>query len=143
MLEPQQLFGPVERDDLSAAGFGIAAVGELGLDACGLVRERERAPPSWDPLFQSLGVVPRLGRYALEGVTGGLGFDHAQGPSVRVEEVVREPSLGGVAFLPLERVLPNCHTEVGVDGDRLVVLDFPASLGQLAVDLLAGALFGG
>ena len=40
--QPEQFLGPVEGEDLPAAGVGVEAVGELGDDAGGFVGERQR-----------------------------------------------------------------------------------------------------
>ena len=53
--------------------FGIVAVGEMGDLAHGSVPEGKREVRGQSPLAQSLGVLRRQGRYALEGATGGVG----------------------------------------------------------------------
>ena len=132
--QPEQLLGPVEREDLAAAGVGFEDVGELRDRAGGLVGERQRQA------VVRAGPSGRPSRYLADCVSTpvsvwpfGLGLDDADGLAVGVEQVVGEP--GG------ERELADGDAGPGGDVHR-VVLHHPAGLGELAVDLLAGLLFG-
>ena len=142
-LEPKQLFGTVKREQLSAPRFGVEPVGELGHLPGGFVGEWKWASPSGDPLMQSVGVLLGLEDDALQRVTRGLGLDDPDRAPVGVQEIVGEPTPGFSALFPLERVLPDGYAEARVDVQVAVVLDVPARGGDLEVDLLAGAFFGG
>lgn len=142
-LEAKQLLRTVKREDLAAPRVRVETVGELGHFAGRFVGERKRALPGGDPLVQSFGVLPGLESDALERVARRLGFDDADGPPLDVEEVVGEAALRFAVLLPLERVLPDGHAGACVDVHVAVVLNGPARRHELAVDLLAGALFRG
>jgi hypothetical protein len=64
----------------------------------------------------------------------GLGLDDADGAAVGVEQVVGRAAL--------QRELAHGHAQAGGEVHVLEVLHEPAGLFELAVDLLARALFG-
>ena len=142
-LEPEQLLRAVKGEGLTAPRVRIETVRELRHFARRLVGERKGSSPCGDPLVQPFGVLLGLESDALQRVPRGLRLDDADRLPVDVQEVVGEPALGLAVLLPLQRVLPNSHAEARVNVHVAVVLDIPARGGELAVDLLAGALFGG
>ena len=61
-LEPVgQRLGPVEGEDVAGARLRVEAVGEVGLDAGGLVDEGQRAAPGGQRCGQALRVARRTG----------------------------------------------------------------------------------
>ena len=99
--QPDQFLGPVEGEDLPAAGVGVEAVGELGDGAGGFVGERQRQMVVRQALGQAGRVLGRLRFHAGQGVAFGLGFDDADGLGIGVEQIVGEARL--------ERELPDRH----------------------------------
>ncbi|MBK9189404.1 MAG: hypothetical protein IPM33_10665 [Phycisphaerales bacterium] len=74
----EERVGPVEREDVAAAGVGFHPVRELGHLARGFVLKRKRAPPRGQRLRQALAVTRGLTLDAFERVPDGLGLDDAE-----------------------------------------------------------------
>lgn len=74
----------MEREHAARLGFGVEAVGEAGLGAGGLIRERQRVVPARQAGGQALGVFGGLGFDAGQGHALLLGFDDAGGLAVHI-----------------------------------------------------------
>ena len=118
----------------AAARGWVQVVGELRLDPSGFVTEGQRQPVIGQPLRQIARVLQRLGLDAGQGVSPRLGLDHADSSAVGVEHVI---GLAG-----LEGKLADRYTLTSRKIHAVVVLYCPAGGFKLAVDLLAGSLFG-
>ncbi|MDZ7652834.1 MAG: hypothetical protein U5L03_09920 [Burkholderiaceae bacterium] len=123
LCEPKgQRLGRVEGKDVAGARLGVEAVGEVGFGAGGFVDEGQRPAPGRQAGGQALGVAGGLDFHAGERGALLLGFDHAGGLAVDVEQVVG----GAVAGVELE--LAQRHAARGLQVGGLVVLDVPSRL---------------
>jgi len=116
-----------------ASGIGIESARELSLLAGRLVCERQGKVIMGDRVGQPLGVFLRLRFDAGQGVPLGLGLDDPDDLSISVQEVVRRTGL--------ERELAHRDAKPRGDVHGLGVLNDPAALPQLLVDLLSSFLF--
>ena len=132
--EADQFLGPVEREDLAAAGVGFQGVGELSDRAGGFVGERQRQAVVGEAGWQAVDVFGGLGLDAGERVPFGLGLDDADRLAVGVEQVVGlARASAGTPGRP-RRSRPDIHLPV--------VLHQPTRGDELLVDGQAGFLFG-
>ena len=77
----------------------IESVRELRDDACRFVSEWEREPEVRELIREPVRILRRLRFDSGECVTGGLGFNHADGLRVDVEEIVCEADARNRQFL--------------------------------------------
>ena len=87
-----------------------------------------------ESVWETIGVFGRLCFHPGESVTFGFRLDDPNGFTIGIEHVIREPTL--------ERELTNSHSRPGHDVHGLSIMDKPATLLELAVDLLTCFLFG-
>ena len=107
--EPEQFFGPMEGEDLPAAGVGLQEVGELRDRAGGLVGERQRQAVVRQAGGQAVEVLARLRFDAGERVALRLGLDHADGLAVGVEQVVGVAGVSGNSRTATPRARRDVH----------------------------------
>ncbi len=131
-----QRLGPVEVEDRPAAGLGIEAVGEAGLDARALIEEGKRVPGAGEMVGHALRVLPRLDLDPRQGGAHLLGLDDARRLAVDVEEVV------GEAMSWLQRELADRDTAPSVDIGPGDVLDVPSGRDESGIDRLPGLVLG-
>ena len=106
-----------------AAGFGIKAVGELGLDARALIQEGKGPSGCRQSIGQPGAVFLGLRLDAGQSESDGLGFHHSDRFLVHIEKVID----GAVSRL--EGKLAHRNPGTGVEVDRVGVLNYPT--GQL------------
>jgi hypothetical protein len=85
----------------------------------------------WQVVRQSLAVLGGLNFHTDEWKSFLLGFNNSGRPSVYIKEIVRESVSG------YQRKISEDDAPSGVNVSFLVVLDFPASLLQGRINLLA------
>jgi hypothetical protein len=134
-IQAAQLTGPVEREDFAAAWMRIEQVGELRDLARGLEVKRQRPTVGRNPLGQTVKVFQRLRLDALEGMPFGLRFDDADGLPEGVEQVI--------GFAHGQGIFAHGNPWPGGNIDLAGVLHDPATLGELAVNVLTRLVFRG
>ena len=131
----EQFLGPMKAEDRPAAGVGLQGIGEPGHLAGGLVGEGEGQAMTGKGPGQAIEVLARLGFDAREGMPARLRLDNADGLGIGVEQIVG--LAGGERKLTHGDPAPRRNIQLAK------VLHDPARLLELAIDLLAGFLFGG
>ncbi len=113
---------------------GVEAIGETRFHAGGLVRERQRIAPARQAGWQTLGVFVGLSFYAAEGDAFFLGFDHAGGLAIHIQQIVGKAMAG-------EREFADRHAARGMDVGGGCIADEPACRLQQSDDILTGSGF--
>ena len=86
--QPEQFFGPVEREDFPAPGIRVQHVGELGHFPGGFVGERQRQAVAGQASGQAVEILARLRLDPGQRVPDRLGLHDADRFAVGVEQVV-------------------------------------------------------
>ena len=135
-VEPGQadeFIGAVEGENRAAAGVFLERVCKVSDFAGGFVGERQGQAMVREGGRKAVQIFAGLGFHAGERVAFGLGFNDGDGFGVGVEHVVRK-ACG-------ERKFADGHALPGRDVHVPVVLNQPAGLMELTVDLLPGFFF--
>src|SRR5271165_3100098 len=123
----------MEGEDLPAPGIGLQQVRELGDGTGALVRKRKGTLIGGNGGRESPRILGSLGFHADQGMPLRLGFQDADGLAADIEQVI---DLAGQ-----HRELADRDPESRRDVHLALVLNHPAALSKLAVDVLPGSVF--
>jgi hypothetical protein len=124
----------MKAEDRAAAGIGFEEIGEAGLDAGGLIAERQRSARGGEvrrkPLAISIGLDLDLGQRD----TGFLRFYYAGCVAINVKEIV------GKAVTRSEKEFTNVYRSARPKINAISILDDPSGIREQAVDIARGAI---
>ena len=132
-----QSFGSVKAEHRSGAWLGVEAVGEAGFDAGRFVGERKRTVPRGQSIRQPFCVSLRLRLDTGERDAFFLRLDNTRGPSVYVEKIV------GKTVARFQGKVSDRNAPIRQDVRVALIAHRPARLGEQAVDVFSGFIFGG
>jgi hypothetical protein len=124
----------VKRKDFATSRVRVTGVGEAGLYAGGLVRERERAVLGRQRGGEALDILAGLGFDTGESVAGGFGFDDPDAFAICVEHVIS-------LITALEREFEDGDAEGRRRVGLATILNHPPAGAEELVDFCSGKSF--